>query len=361
MAEHIQGFDEERFVSKVNQNFLCLICLSVLRDPVLCPKNHHCFCRSCITRHLENSQRCPTCADNLTVRTLAEPQRVLKDVLNELNIHCIHKNRGCENVVQLQHLERHEATCGFMPVVCSNQGCDVTVNKRDLIHHESEVCEFRKVKCHSCEETTRTLAEMERRMERLERNLAVMQGNVATNLTNMERNVTANTERNVATNVGDLQRNVGANMKAMEKNLTVAGKTNMASMRKNVSNMKQNVATSVRIMERKLEASMNDVATEVSDMGKMVAANLKNMERNVAAKVSEMGKTVAANMKNMERDVARLNTEMDEVKDVLVKVDERIEENQRKRRHTGCGDREDIVARSSDSFNNWRPEKYKKK
>ena len=342
MAEYIQGFDEDRFVSKVNQNFLCLICLSVLRDPVLCPENHHCFCRACITRHLENSERCPTCADNLTVGTLAEPQRVLKDVLNELDVHCIHKNRGCENVVQLQHLERHETSCGLMPKVCSNEGCHVTVNKRDLIHHESEVCEFRKVKCHSCEETTTTLAEMERRMERMERSLALMEGNVATDLKNMVRNVTAITERNVATKVVDMKRNVAANMKTLEKNLTVTGKTNMASMRKNVSNMKQNVATSVRIMERKFAASMNDVATEVSDIEKTVATNFMKMERNVT----------------------RLNTAMveafDAIKDVLVKMDEKIEENYRKRRRSESGDREDIFARSSDFFN-MRPEKYKRK
>ena len=255
------------------------------------------------------------------MRTLAEPQRVLKDVLNELNIHCIHKNRGCQEIVQLQHLERHETSCGFMPVVCSNQGCDVTVNQRDRIHHESEVCEFRKVKCHSCEEMSRTLAEMERRVERMERNLAVMERNVttkvsdmgknvATNLKKMERNVTANTERNVGTKVSEMERNVAANKKKMEKNIT------------------------------------------------------SSMERNVATKVSEMGKTVATSMKNMERNVTRLNTAMveafDEIKDVLVKVDEKIEENQRKRRRSGTGGREDIVVRSSDVFNR-RPEKCKRK
>jgi hypothetical protein len=55
-----------------------------------------------------------------------------------------------------------EITCGLTPAVCSNQGCGVTVNKRDLIHHESEVCEFRKLKCHSCGEMTKTLADMEK-------------------------------------------------------------------------------------------------------------------------------------------------------------------------------------------------------
>ena len=291
MAVYVQGFDEERFASTVDRNFFCLICLCVLRDPVLCPRNHHCFCRACITRHLENSRRCPTCADNLTVRTLTRPPRMVKDYLNELEIHCVYIDRGCQEIVQLQHLERHETSCGFMPVVCSNQGCDVTVNQRDLIHHESEVCEFRKVKCHSCEEMSRTLAEMERRVGKIERNLAVIEKNVtkkvsdmdksvATNLKNMERNVTANIERNVGTKVSEMERNVAANIKKMEKNVTAS------------------------------------------------------MERNVVTKVSEMEKTLATSMKNIERNVTRLKTAMvedfDEIKDVLVKVDDKIEENQRK-------------------------------
>ena len=164
MASYIQGYDEERFVTTVNRNFLCLICFNVLKDPVLCPKNQHCFCRGCITKHLENSRRCPTCGDELTEETLTEAPRMVKDYLNESKIRCVYNDRGCEEVVQLEHLDQHEDSCGFRPAVCTNPGCGVNLNKRDLVHHQSEVCEFRKVKCHSCEETTKALANLEKKM-----------------------------------------------------------------------------------------------------------------------------------------------------------------------------------------------------
>ena len=48
MASHIQGFDKERFASTVNRNLICLICINVLKDPVLCPRNHDCLCRDCM-------------------------------------------------------------------------------------------------------------------------------------------------------------------------------------------------------------------------------------------------------------------------------------------------------------------------
>ena len=102
MASYIQGYDEERFVTTLNRNFICLICFNVLKDPVLCPRNQHCFCRGCITKHFENAKRCPTCADELTVETLIEAPRMIKDILNELNIRCVYNERGCHEILQLQ-------------------------------------------------------------------------------------------------------------------------------------------------------------------------------------------------------------------------------------------------------------------
>ncbi|CAB3998024.1 RING finger 151-like [Paramuricea clavata] len=264
MASFIQGYDEERFATTVNRNFLCLICFNVLKDPVLCSRNQHCFCRSCITKHLENSRRCPTCSDDLTVETLAEPNRMVKDYLNELKIHCVYNNRGCQEIVQLEHLDNHEATCGFTPAVCTNQGCGATLNQRDLIHHQSELCEFRKLKCHSCGEMTKTLADMEKIM-------------VATNLT-METKI-ANVEKKVERNAADIKTD----------------------------------------MEGKLEAVNNEV-----------------------------------------RGLKRALIEgFDEVKDVLVKMEDKIEEKTRKVRNTASGDKENIIVAGgyrTDSVEmfNWR-------
>jgi hypothetical protein len=111
---------------------------------------------------------------------------MVKDILNELNIHCIYIDTGCQEILQLQHLERHEATCGFTPAVCTNQGCGATLNQRDLIHHQSELCEFRKLKCHSCGEMTKTLANMEERMATTEARIANVEKNMERNAADME-------------------------------------------------------------------------------------------------------------------------------------------------------------------------------
>ena len=295
MASYIQGYDEERFVTTISRNFLCLICFNVLKDPVLCPRNQHCFCRGCISKHLENSRRCPTCADELTEETLTEPPRMVKDYLNELNIRCIYHDRGCEEIVQLQHLDQHEDSCGFTPAVCRNQDCGAILNKQDLINHESELCEYRKLKCHSCEEMTKTLADMEKRTTRHETNQANGQKKMETKLVNLDTKFT----------------NLVKNMETYMKNADTTIK-NTAMIETRMVNMKTDI-------EGKLEAVNNEVK------------GLKTA----------------------------LVESFDQMKDVLVKMGDNMKDNPRKLRNAGSGDRENIIVAGgcgNDSVEmfNWR-------
>ena len=289
MASYIQGYDEERFVTTINRNFLCLICFNVLKDPVLCPKNHHCFCRGCITKHLEKSQRCPTCADELTEETLTEPPRMVKDYLNESKIRCVYDDRGCEEIVQLQHLDQHEDSCGYTPAVCTNPGCGEILNKRDLTIHESELCEYRKLKCHSCGEMTKTLENMEKRME--------------TNQTNVEKNMETkftNLEKNMETKLGNLEKNMETKLGNLENNIA-----------------KNNTA----IVETRLA--------------------------NVEMKMAQMKTDLNAKFETVNNEIKGLKTALveafDQMKDALVKMEDKKDENARKVTNAPSGERETII------------------
>ena len=158
MASSVQetGYEDELFQYPVGPSFHCCICTNVIKDPVMC-HNEHIFCRACITTHLMYSQTCPTCMQPLTVETLRQAPRGIKNLLSELQIRCEFFDRGCGKFVQLGDLERHVADCGFAPAVCSNEGCQLVVNKQDLLHHETAVCELRRVKCHSCNDIRREM------------------------------------------------------------------------------------------------------------------------------------------------------------------------------------------------------------
>ena len=264
------GYDDERFESIVNQNFHCLICYNVLKDPVTCRRNEHHFCRGCITEHLHrNSHTCPTCADELSVETLQDVPRIVKNYLNELSIRCDHYDRGCRELVQLQNLKRHVAECGFTPVVCGNQGCGETISKRDRTYHESELCQFRNLKCHNCGEIGTMMARMETEITNLNTKMA----NISTNQ--------ANTNTNTNTNMANIRTEI-ADVKTKMANID----TKMTKTDTKVENMNTKIANLHANVEAKFEAMNNEVRGMKMSLNE-VKDGFDHLKEAVLEKISE--------------------------------------------------------------------------
>ncbi len=148
-----EGFDTARFHSTIDDGFICCICLGVLKDPMQCEHNEHYFCSGCIKKHLEKtSHSCPVCQDKLTVETLRKAPRIVADCVSRYKINCDHAARGCDAVLELGALQAHVHDCDFMPVSCSNDGCDEVVSKRDVKQHELDLCRFKTTTCDDCGE-----------------------------------------------------------------------------------------------------------------------------------------------------------------------------------------------------------------
>ena len=144
------GYEDCRFEKDVDENFHCSICYNVLKEPRMCRNNEHLFCLDCITEHLRvNSQTCPECNEHLSVDTLRRA-RLANNYLSKLKINCDHASRGCPEFICLEELKTHVATCGYAPVLCSNAECGMEINKQDKVRHETEICEYSRVKCHDC-------------------------------------------------------------------------------------------------------------------------------------------------------------------------------------------------------------------
>ena len=217
LAVYDTGYDDERFEQIVSETLHCIICTNVIKDPVMCQRNEHLFCRACITIHLMYSSTCPTCIEPLTVETLRQARTVM-NLLSELKIRCEFFDRGCGKFVQLGDLERHVADCGFAPAVCSNEGCQLEVNKQDLLHHETAVCELRRVKCRSCNEIKREMDTMKATLaaisEKFDRNEKTLDRNEK-KLNKSEKKLLETLER-VEEN-GKAVKNVAANVEIIRK------------------------------------------------------------------------------------------------------------------------------------------------
>ena len=175
------GYEDCRFEKDVDENFHCSICYNVLKEPRMCRNNEHLFCLDCITEHLRvNSQTCPECSEHLSVDTLRRA-RVINNFLSKLKINCDHASRGCPEFTCLEELKTHVATCGYAPVLCSNTECGMEINKQDKVRHETEVCEYRRVKCHDC-------GQIQEDVETLKRSLLELDEKVTATNKRMENN-----------------------------------------------------------------------------------------------------------------------------------------------------------------------------
>ena len=168
-TEEKYGYEDSRFEQAVDAHFHCSICYNVLKEPMMCRNNEHIFCRGCITEHLTvNSHTCPECNEDLTVETLRRVPRLVSNYLSERKINCDYSNRGCQEFICLEELDSHVEKCDFAPVKCSNEECGMVVNKQEFIHHESTVCEYRKVKCHNCVKIEQDMKAIKEKMEGME-------------------------------------------------------------------------------------------------------------------------------------------------------------------------------------------------
>ena len=140
---------ECEFVEKPPKAFQseCPICLLVLREPyqaTCCGKS---FCKDCIEWVKANNQDCPTCNDkNLNLfHNLG-----LQQSLNDFEVYCSHKSKGCEWRGELRELDKHLNSdppadkslkgCPFTVISCplSHTGCEVKLPRRDVKVHVSD-------------------------------------------------------------------------------------------------------------------------------------------------------------------------------------------------------------------------------
>ena len=243
-GEEQYGYEDSRFEKDVDENFHCSICYNVLKEPRTCRNNEHIFCLACISQHLKvNSQTCPECNEHLSVDTLRRP-RLVNNYLSKLKINCDHASRGCPDFTCLEDLKTHVANCGYAPVLCSNAECGMEINKQDKVRHETEVCEYRKVKCHDCGQIQQTVG-------RLEGSLMKLNGKVEAAVKERNRKMDKNMETVKEMNkkikekveaLMEMNKEVNKELKEVNEASSKETKKEIGEVKKEVKDMKDNLS-----------------------------------------------------------------------------------------------------------------------
>ena len=228
--EEKYGYDDSRFEKDVDENFHCSICYNVLKEPRMCRNNEHIFCLACISQHLKvNSETCPECNEHLSLDTLRKAPRVLRNCLSKVKINCDHASRGCPKFTCLEELETHVSNCGYAPVLCSNAECGMEINKHDKVHHETEFCEYRRVKCHDCGKMQEVVGRLEGKMMEMNRKLEEVRGE------------TMKEVRNAAKHTSDKVEAMNEEMKTASTQ-TEKVKKEVGEVKKEVKDVKENLS-----------------------------------------------------------------------------------------------------------------------
>nr|XP_020824223.1 E3 ubiquitin-protein ligase NRDP1-like isoform X2 [Phascolarctos cinereus] len=77
---------------------------------------------------------------------VGEERGYMRNDLNRLQLHCRNGERGCEMVCSLESVEQHERECEYGWISCTNTGCPVQVERRNLSGHLA-ACELRSQEC----------------------------------------------------------------------------------------------------------------------------------------------------------------------------------------------------------------------
>lgn len=131
------GYDLNRFIGDVDDEFKCPICCLVLECAVQSPDCEHTFCSSCINEWIARQPICPV--DRLPLRTvdLKPAPRVLRNFLAKLDIRCDFASSGCTAVVRLELLSSHCNECEFNPfkqIPCA-KGCGLVLLRNQVDGH----------------------------------------------------------------------------------------------------------------------------------------------------------------------------------------------------------------------------------
>jgi len=149
----------EQFVHTPPAYLVCPICQDIFEGPVLLKGCGHSFCILCLSRHLENEDRCPMCR-NLCDESAGDPfiaNISLKHAVDALLVRCPHglqqdkgrtfqKVNGCQHMCKLENLASHQTNCFFAPANCQFSGCQEMLMKGTLSDHVLS-CQFGPKNC----------------------------------------------------------------------------------------------------------------------------------------------------------------------------------------------------------------------
>ncbi|KAJ7045669.1 hypothetical protein C8F04DRAFT_1065653 [Mycena alexandri] len=136
------------YVAEPNSNLLCCICRMPFIEPATTRTCSHTFCRDCIVEAIGHARQCPVDRSPLSAEDLVPANSIIRSLVDELIVECIHRASGCPHTCQRQLLTAHIMdVCPFSSVACPKGECDQILARIDAKSHR---CPHTRVSCELC-------------------------------------------------------------------------------------------------------------------------------------------------------------------------------------------------------------------
>ncbi|CAF1187036.1 unnamed protein product [Didymodactylos carnosus] len=143
------SIDTDRLInSKVQDEYVCPICRSLLWKPVCCKGCKTIFCKKCIREWLLQKDCKNRCPMNCKKYQEESPPPILNSLLSKLELKCCYKTFGCQETILYESIERHENECDYQTKQC--RGCENKFLLKDIRQHE-EYCDKIDIHCDLCQ------------------------------------------------------------------------------------------------------------------------------------------------------------------------------------------------------------------
>ncbi|KAF8623082.1 hypothetical protein AX15_006496 [Amanita polypyramis BW_CC] len=128
------------YVDSPNPNLTCCICRSPFVDPTTTTTCSHTFCYECIVSALSHAPQCPIDRSPLSEEELGAADSIVRALVDELMVECIHREQGCNHTCQRQLLPSHlREECTYGDVQCREEGCTERMLRMNVDAHMEAV------------------------------------------------------------------------------------------------------------------------------------------------------------------------------------------------------------------------------
>ncbi|CAF1011313.1 unnamed protein product [Rotaria sordida] len=133
---------------ELESKYRCSSCNNYLRFPIQFEVCGHHVCSSCLPDIMRIASRCPTCQQPIAKDKIVNDKDLEKEIQN-LEVYCTNKEKGCDWFGILRNFPVHIETCGFILIDCLNE-CGAKFERRFLNKHQNEDCTKRTITCEFC-------------------------------------------------------------------------------------------------------------------------------------------------------------------------------------------------------------------